>query len=112
MDAAAEIAQLAGVGRRRSVLQASPSFPQFADEVGTLVEQPFPPARRCWRGQRQYAFELDPTRCQQWRHAAIAARADHEHAAIVRGDVWRGTYAQYEPAPWWRAPTCVGEFEG
>jgi hypothetical protein len=36
-------------------------------------------------------------------HAAIAARADYEHAAIMSGDVWRGTFGQYQPAPWWRA---------
>jgi hypothetical protein len=35
-------------------------------------------------------------------HAAIAARADFEHAAVMRGDVWRGTFGRYEPAPWWR----------
>jgi hypothetical protein len=40
---------------------------------------------------------------RQWEHAAIAARADYEHAAIMRGDVWRGTFGRYEPAPWWRA---------
>jgi hypothetical protein len=34
-------------------------------------------------------------------HAAIAARADFEHAAVMRGDVWRGTFGQYQPAPWW-----------
>jgi O-antigen ligase len=33
-------------------------------------------------------------------HAAIAVRADYEHAAIMRGDTWRGTFGQYQPAPW------------
>jgi hypothetical protein len=42
-------------------------------------------------------------RRRQQVHAAIAARADYEHAAIVRGDAWRGTFGRYEPAPWWRA---------
>jgi hypothetical protein len=34
--------------------------------------------------------------------AAVAARADYEHAAIMRGDTWRGTFGRYEPALWWR----------
>jgi hypothetical protein len=34
--------------------------------------------------------------------AAIAARADYEHAAIMRGDAWLGTFGRYQPAPlWW-----------
>jgi hypothetical protein len=37
------------------------------------------------------------------RHSTIAARADYEHAAIMRGDNWRGTFGRYQPAPWWRA---------
>jgi len=41
-------------------------------------------------------------RRRQWVHAAIAARADYEHTAIMRGDTWRGTFGQYQPAPWWR----------
>jgi hypothetical protein len=32
-------------------------------------------------------------------HAAIAARADYEHAAIIRGDTWSGTFGQFQPAP-------------
>jgi hypothetical protein len=32
-------------------------------------------------------------------HAAIAARADYEHAAIIRGDDWLGTFGRYQPAP-------------
>jgi hypothetical protein len=39
-------------------------------------------------------------RRRQCAHAALAARADFEHAAIMRGDVWRGTYGQYLPAQW------------
>ena len=31
----------------------------------------------------------------------IAARADYEHAAMMRGYTWRGTFGQFEPAPWW-----------
>ena len=42
-------------------------------------------------------------RRRQCAHAAIAARADYEHAAIMPGDNWRGTFGQYQPAPWWRA---------
>jgi hypothetical protein len=36
-------------------------------------------------------------------HAAIAARADYEHWLLMCGDEWRGTFGQYEPAPWGRA---------
>jgi hypothetical protein len=36
----------------------------------------------------------------RWR-AAVAARADYEHAAIMRGDAWRGTFGHYKPARWW-----------
>jgi hypothetical protein len=36
------------------------------------------------------------------RRAAIAARADYEHAAIMRGDTCLGTFGQFQPAPWWR----------
>jgi hypothetical protein len=42
-------------------------------------------------------------RRRQCAHAAIAARADWEHWLLMRGDAWRGTFGQYEPAPWWRA---------
>ena len=35
-------------------------------------------------------------------HATIAARADYEHSALLRGDTWRGTFGRYQPAPWWR----------
>jgi hypothetical protein len=42
-------------------------------------------------------------RRRQWAHAAIAARADYEHAAIMRGDNWRGTFGRYQPASLWRA---------
>jgi hypothetical protein len=45
-------------------------------------------------------------RCHRRRqcvHAVIAARADYEHAAIMRGDNWRGMFGQYQPVPWWRA---------
>ena len=45
-------------------------------------------------------------RCHRRRlrvHAAIAARADYEPSAIMHGDNWRGTFGQYQPAPWWRA---------
>jgi hypothetical protein len=36
-------------------------------------------------------------------HAAIAARADYEHTAMMRGDERLGTFGRYQPAPWWRA---------
>jgi hypothetical protein len=36
-------------------------------------------------------------------YVAIAARADYEYAAVMRGDNWRGTFGRYQPAPWWRA---------
>jgi hypothetical protein len=42
-------------------------------------------------------------RRRQCEYAAIAARADYEHAAIMRGDDCRGTFGRYQPAPWWRA---------
>jgi di/tricarboxylate transporter len=42
-------------------------------------------------------------RRRQCVHATIAARADYEHAAIMRGNNWRGTFGRYQPAPWWRA---------
>jgi hypothetical protein len=38
-------------------------------------------------------------RRRQHVHAAIAARADFQHAAVMRGDLWRGTFGQYQPAP-------------
>jgi transposase len=45
-------------------------------------------------------------RCHRRRqcvHDAISARADYEHRALMAGDVWRGTFGRYEPAPWWGA---------
>jgi hypothetical protein len=42
-------------------------------------------------------------RRRQGEDAAIAARADYEHTALMCGDAWRGTSGRYEPAPWWRA---------
>jgi hypothetical protein len=35
--------------------------------------------------------------------AGIAARADYDHAAIMRAGAWRGTFGRYQPAPGWRA---------
>jgi hypothetical protein len=39
---------------------------------------------------------------RRFARAAIAARADYEHPAIMRGDGWLGTFGQYRPAPWWQ----------
>ena len=36
---------------------------------------------------------------QARQRAAIAARADYEHAAIMSGDDRYGTFGQYPPAP-------------
>jgi hypothetical protein len=36
---------------------------------------------------------------QRTTHSAIAARADYEHSAMMRGDNWRGTFGRYQPAP-------------
>jgi hypothetical protein len=44
-----------------------------------------------------------PDRCRTEPTPAIAARADFEHAAVMRGDAWRGMFGRYQPAPWWRA---------
>jgi hypothetical protein len=33
------------------------------------------------------------------RRAEIARRAEYEHAAILRGDAWLGTFGQYQPSP-------------
>jgi hypothetical protein len=42
-------------------------------------------------------------RRRQRVHAATAARADFEHAALMGGDEWLGTFGRHQPAPWWRA---------
>jgi hypothetical protein len=34
------------------------------------------------------------------RTIAIAARADYEHAAIMRGDDMTGMFGQFQPAAW------------
>ena len=47
-------------------------------------------------------------RRRQCAHAATAARAEYEHAAIMRGDAWLGTFGQYQPAPRWRAQRLFG----
>jgi hypothetical protein len=44
-----------------------------------------------------------PAQVPHRRDARLAERADYEHAAIMRGDTWRGTFGRYQPASWWRA---------
>ena len=44
-------------------------------------------------------------RRRQHVHAAIAARADWDHAAIMAGDVWRGTFGAL------RASAVVGTLQ-
>ncbi len=65
----------------------------------TLAQQP--PALRSVPSSGARAVRRH--RLRQRVHAAIAVRADFEHAAVMRGDEWRGTFGRYEPAPWWRA---------
>lgn len=43
------------------------------------------PAVLAWKARRQR------------RQAAIAARADYEHAALLRGDIRTGVYGQFQP---------------
>jgi hypothetical protein len=48
-----------------------------------------------YAGRRLHRAALRPTAV----HAAIAARADYEHAAIMPGDVGLGTFGQFQLAP-------------
>jgi hypothetical protein len=75
-----------------SAVGPSPEIPQVAGEARTDYGA-FLAARAAVRCHRR----------RQCAHAAIAARADYEHAAIMRGDNWRGTFGRYQPASWWRA---------
>jgi hypothetical protein len=46
-----------------------------------------------------------PQGCALAKHRAgassrrAAARADYEHAAVIGGNTWRGTFGHYQPAP-------------
>ena len=88
-----------------NLLPRLPSSDGITDSTAAQNSSEITPIRVTGQSSLVNAFPfgrhaLDASR---WRHAAIAARADYEHAAVMRGDAWRGTFGQYQPVPWWRA---------